>query len=193
MYFSPKSYFVYIMTNRSKTLYTGVTKSLERRVWEHKLGEVSEFAAKYKVDRVVYFSNRQHRIYGLNAEGSSEDYATLGFEDLFGGGDFDYNDALFLLEGSIGFARVPEPASLTLLLFGLTAVALRVRSLSGGRRGRGCGCRLLRWPSTGSGLSSTAHRRRRAPTPTSLRTMWGARVLRRSERSPEWESKTVGT
>jgi hypothetical protein len=73
------------------------------------------------------------------AEGSSEDYATLGFEDLFGGGDFDYNDALFLLEGSIGEiieVRVPEPASLTLLLFGLAAVALRVRSLSGGRRGK---------------------------------------------------------
>jgi hypothetical protein len=70
------------------------------------------------------------------AEGSSEDYATLGFEDLFGGGDFDYNDALFLLEGSIGLVAVPEPASLTLLLFGLAAVALRVRSLSGGRRGK---------------------------------------------------------
>ena len=61
------------------------------------------------------------------------------FEDLFGGGDFDYNDALFLLEGSIGEiieVRVPEPASLTLLLFGLAAVALRIRSLSGGRRGK---------------------------------------------------------
>jgi putative endonuclease len=55
MYFSPKFYYVYIMTNRSKTLHTGVTNSLERRVWEHKLGEGSEFAAKYKVDRLVYF------------------------------------------------------------------------------------------------------------------------------------------
>jgi len=55
MYYSPKSYYVYIMTNRSKTLYTGVTNSLERRVWEHKLGEGSEFAARYKVDRLVYF------------------------------------------------------------------------------------------------------------------------------------------
>ena len=55
MYFSPKSYYVYIMTNRSKTLYTGVANSLERRVQEHKLGEGSHFAAKYKVDRLAYF------------------------------------------------------------------------------------------------------------------------------------------
>jgi putative endonuclease len=39
----------------SKTLYTDVTNSLERRVWEHKLGTGSAFAAKYKLDRVVYF------------------------------------------------------------------------------------------------------------------------------------------
>lgn len=53
--FSPRYYYVYIITNRSKTLYTGVTNSLVRRVWEHKTGTGSEFAAKYKIDRLVYF------------------------------------------------------------------------------------------------------------------------------------------
>jgi putative endonuclease len=50
-----KTYFVYIMTNRSKTLYTGVTNNLVRRVREHKMGTGSGFAAKYKLDRLVYF------------------------------------------------------------------------------------------------------------------------------------------
>jgi putative endonuclease len=50
-----KTYFVYIMTNRSKTLYAGITNSLVRRVREHKLGTGSSFAAKYKLDRLVYF------------------------------------------------------------------------------------------------------------------------------------------
>ena|SRR5438270_8875760 len=50
-----KTYFVYIMSNRSKTLYIGVTNSLMRRVREHKLGIGSVFSAKYKVDRLVYF------------------------------------------------------------------------------------------------------------------------------------------
>src|SRR5580698_11548404 len=50
-----KTYFVYIMSNRSKTLYTGVANSLIRRVREHKLGIGSTFTAKYKLDRLVYF------------------------------------------------------------------------------------------------------------------------------------------
>jgi putative endonuclease len=43
------------MTNRSKTLYTGVTNSLIRRVCEYKGGIGSRFATKYRLDRLVYF------------------------------------------------------------------------------------------------------------------------------------------
>ncbi|HUE50927.1 MAG TPA: GIY-YIG nuclease family protein [Terriglobales bacterium] len=50
-------YYVYIMTNRSKTLYTGVTGYLERRVVEHKHGLKGEFAARYKINRLVSFES----------------------------------------------------------------------------------------------------------------------------------------
>jgi len=50
-----RTYFVYIMTNRSKNLYTGVTNNLVRRVREHKMGKGSCFSTKYKLDRLVYF------------------------------------------------------------------------------------------------------------------------------------------
>jgi putative endonuclease len=50
-----KTYFVYIVSNRSKTLYTGVTDSLIRRVREHKLRIGSSFASKYQLDRLAYF------------------------------------------------------------------------------------------------------------------------------------------
>jgi putative endonuclease len=43
------------MSSLSRTLYTGVTKNLERRVNEHKSGAVSGFTKRYKVDRLVYF------------------------------------------------------------------------------------------------------------------------------------------
>lgn len=39
-----KQYFVYILTNSSGTLYTGVTSDLGKRLWEHKKG--IEFKAK---------------------------------------------------------------------------------------------------------------------------------------------------
>jgi putative endonuclease len=55
MHSEPHSYHIYIMTNRSKTLYTGVTGYLKRRVLEHKQGIKGEFAAQYKIDRLVYF------------------------------------------------------------------------------------------------------------------------------------------
>jgi putative endonuclease len=55
-----RSFFVYIMTNRSKTLYVGVTNNLQRRVWEHKHGIGSEFCKQYKLDRLVYAERFQY-------------------------------------------------------------------------------------------------------------------------------------
>ena len=55
MYSSSKFYYVYMMTNRSKTLYTGVTSKLETRVFEHKNGFKPGFTSRYKIDRLVYF------------------------------------------------------------------------------------------------------------------------------------------
>ena len=54
-YLPARFYYVYIVTNRSKTLYIGVTNNLERRIWEHKHAIGSEFTRRYKLDRLVYF------------------------------------------------------------------------------------------------------------------------------------------
>jgi putative endonuclease len=48
------------MSNRSKTLYTGITNNLLRRVWEDKRGVGSAFCAQYKLDRLVYFERFQY-------------------------------------------------------------------------------------------------------------------------------------
>jgi putative endonuclease len=48
------NYYVYIMTNRSGTLYTGVTNDLTRRVSEHKHKLVPGFTARYNIDRLIY-------------------------------------------------------------------------------------------------------------------------------------------
>ncbi len=49
-----RQFYVYLMTNRSGMFYTGVTNDLIRRVREHKLG-LSEFTARYKMTRLVYY------------------------------------------------------------------------------------------------------------------------------------------
>ena len=50
-----KEYYVYVMTNRSRTLYTGVTSNLERRVCEHKHELIPGFTSKYNITRLVYY------------------------------------------------------------------------------------------------------------------------------------------
>ena len=48
-------YFVYIMTNRTGTLYIGVTNDLRRRVYEHKHKHFAGFTSKYGLNRLLYF------------------------------------------------------------------------------------------------------------------------------------------
>ena len=50
-------YYVYILTNKHHTvLYTGVTRDLVRRVYEHKNHlDRNSFTARYKVEKLVYF------------------------------------------------------------------------------------------------------------------------------------------
>ena len=50
-------YYVCILTNKYNTvLYTGVTRELIRRVYEHKShADPKSFTSKYKVTKLVYF------------------------------------------------------------------------------------------------------------------------------------------
>jgi len=50
-----KQSYVYIMTNKSKTLYVGVTNNLQRRVYEHQNKIIQGFTSKYNITKVVYF------------------------------------------------------------------------------------------------------------------------------------------
>jgi putative endonuclease len=52
-----RHYYVYMMSNRSKTIYTGMTNSLERRVFQHKSGVNEGFTHAYKLDRLVYWEH----------------------------------------------------------------------------------------------------------------------------------------
>jgi putative endonuclease len=51
-----KTFYVYMMTSQSRVvLYTGITNSLIRRVWQHQNSEIEGFTKTYKVNRLVYY------------------------------------------------------------------------------------------------------------------------------------------
>ena len=50
-----RQYYVYIMTNRPKTLYVGVTSDLKRRVYQHKQKLVHGFTKKYNPTRLAWY------------------------------------------------------------------------------------------------------------------------------------------
>jgi putative endonuclease len=52
----PKSYFTYVMSNKSRRLYVGTTSELQARVFKHKTKWFEgSFTARYCFDMLVYF------------------------------------------------------------------------------------------------------------------------------------------
>jgi predicted GIY-YIG superfamily endonuclease len=58
------------MTNKSRTLYTGVTNNLERRVYEHKQKLNPGFTTKYNISRL--FISKRLKILALRLSGKSK-------------------------------------------------------------------------------------------------------------------------
>ena len=48
-------YFVYILTNRTGTLYLGLTNNLKRRIAQHKAKLIPGFSATYNLYILIYF------------------------------------------------------------------------------------------------------------------------------------------
>lgn len=50
-----RDYYIYIMTNESGTLYTGMTSNLETRVYQHKQKLIPGYTKRYNITRLVYY------------------------------------------------------------------------------------------------------------------------------------------
>ena len=53
-------YWVYILSNRSHTLYIGLTNNLRARVTQHREQTPGTHTAKYKINRLVSFEHYQY-------------------------------------------------------------------------------------------------------------------------------------
>lgn len=50
-----EQYYVYILTNKSNTLYIGVTNNLSRRLYEHKNKLIDGFTKKYNINILIFY------------------------------------------------------------------------------------------------------------------------------------------
>ena len=63
-----RSYFVYILSSSTGTLYTGVTCDIWYRVLAHKQKKKSGFTKKYNVTRLIYFEETRYILDALARE-----------------------------------------------------------------------------------------------------------------------------
>ncbi len=56
------------MTNKSKTIYTGVTSNLIKRVYEHKHKLIPGFTKKYNINRLVYYEETNNILSAISRE-----------------------------------------------------------------------------------------------------------------------------
>jgi putative endonuclease len=61
-------YFVYIMTNKSRTLYVGMTNNLRSRVVQHKEKLIPGFTQRYNITLLIYFEEFSDVRYAIARE-----------------------------------------------------------------------------------------------------------------------------
>jgi putative endonuclease len=63
-----KEFFVYILCNKSRMLYVGVTSNLTARLWQHRERLVPGWPERYGVFRLVYYENTGDVIAAIERE-----------------------------------------------------------------------------------------------------------------------------
>ena len=86
-------FHIYILASYSRVLYTGVTRDLIRRMYQHRQGLIPGFTKKYNVKRLVYYEltpsarsafEREHQIKGWSRQKKLElvESVNAGWLDL---------------------------------------------------------------------------------------------------------------
>ena len=61
-------FYVYIMGSRSLNFYVGMCNNIERRVREHKEGEIEGFTERYNINRLLYYEHHQYVFNAIHRE-----------------------------------------------------------------------------------------------------------------------------
>jgi putative endonuclease len=84
--------FVYILANRSRRLYVGVTNDLIRRVWEHREGTLPGFTSRYGIKRLVYFEAFYGAGEAIQREKQIKSYARVKKMAMIGSSNPEWHD-----------------------------------------------------------------------------------------------------
>jgi putative endonuclease len=63
-----KTFYLYIMASRSRTLYVGMTSDIKQRVYQHKQHEIEGFTDKYNIESLVYVESIRDAASAINRE-----------------------------------------------------------------------------------------------------------------------------
>lgn len=61
-------YYVYILTNKSYSLYIGVSNNIARRIYEHKHKMIDGFTKKYNINKLIYVEEYNSPIEAIERE-----------------------------------------------------------------------------------------------------------------------------
>jgi len=62
-----RTYYVYILASKSRRLYVGITRNLERRIYQHR-NDLGTFTSKYRINRLAHFEEFSHAIDAIERE-----------------------------------------------------------------------------------------------------------------------------
>jgi putative endonuclease len=85
-------FFVYILSNRSRVIYTGLTRDLVRRVHAHRTGLIPGFTQRYRVTRLVYFEETASAIVAIARERQIKSWSRMKKIRLIEKSNLDWRD-----------------------------------------------------------------------------------------------------
>jgi len=89
-------YYIYILSNKKNgTLYIGVSKDLESRIFEHKNKQVKGFTSRYGLDKLLYFEQFQFIDDAIKREKQLKNWSRQWKIDLIEKDNIEWNDLSF--------------------------------------------------------------------------------------------------
>jgi putative endonuclease len=89
---SLRQYYVYILANKGKMLYTGITNDLERRVREHRNYQVDGYTRKYYITKLVYYEETANVLSAIAREKQIKGWLRKKKVDLIESTNPDWQD-----------------------------------------------------------------------------------------------------